>query len=87
MCLGLGGAADQAQVVAQPLHGGAGDGDGALERVRALPGPAQAAVESSPKRLDGTGCSPTCSSRNDPVPYVFFASPGAKQAWPSRAAC
>jgi hypothetical protein len=36
---------------------------------------------------DGAAVSPVCSSRNEPVPYVFLASPGRKQAWPKSAAC
>ena len=35
---------------------------------------------------DGTGAGPVLSSMKHPVPYVFFASPGA-QRWPNVAAC
>ena len=31
--------------------------------------------------------SPVLTSRNEPVPYVFLASPGSKQVWPNIAAC
>ena len=31
--------------------------------------------------------SPVLTSRNEPVPYVFLASPGSKQVWPNSAAC
>ena len=31
--------------------------------------------------------SPVLASRKQPVPYVFFASPGAKHVWPKSAAC
>ena len=30
---------------------------------------------------------PAFMRTKQPVPYVFFAMPGAKQAWPKRAAC
>ena len=30
---------------------------------------------------------PVCSSAKQPVPYVFFDSPGRKHAWPTSAAC
>lgn len=36
---------------------------------------------------ESTGLSPVTSSRKQPVPYVFFAAPGVKHAWPSVAAC
>src|SRR5215475_7194828 len=32
-------------------------------------------------------CGPVFARTNDPVPYVHFESPGAKHAWPNRAAC
>ena len=33
------------------------------------------------------GVSPVLRSRKHPVPYVFFASPGATAPWPKSAAC
>ena len=46
----------------------------------------QAAVVSSPCEL-GTGAPPVWSSRNAPVPYVFFASPALQHPWPKSADC
>ena len=46
----------------------------------------QATVVSSPSRELGAR-SPVFSSRNEPVPYVFFDIPGVKQACPNSAAC
>ena len=37
--------------------------------------------------FDATGCVPVFWSRKQPVPYVFFASPGATHIWPKSAAC
>ena len=36
---------------------------------------------------DDTPLSPTFINKNAPVPYVFFAIPGAKAACPNSAAC
>ena len=36
---------------------------------------------------EARGSAPVFRSRNAPVPYVFFAWPGAKHAWPNVAAC
>ena len=33
------------------------------------------------------GARPVFASTKQPVPYVFFASPGAKQVWPNSADC
>ena len=57
------------QPVAQPLHGGAGDEDRALERVRRAGrrGCSQATVVSSP-RPERTGSAPVLTSTNEPVP-------------------
>ncbi|MNN79243.1 hypothetical protein D3C81_1958690 [compost metagenome] len=38
-------------------------------------------------RADSTACCPVDFSTKQPVPYVFFAMPGVKQAWPNKAAC
>ena len=46
----------------------------------------QATVVSSPC-FEGTISLPVLSSMKHPVPYVFFAEPGSKHAWPNRAAC
>ena len=46
----------------------------------------QAMVVSRPFS-DRTARSPVCNSTKQPVPYVFFAIPGWKHAWPNRAAC
>ena len=46
----------------------------------------QAIVVSSPCD-ETTGRSPVLSSAKQPVPYVFFAVPGSKHAWPNSAAC
>ncbi len=37
--------------------------------------------------LDRTISCPVCISRNEPVPYVHFASPALKQVCPNSAAC
>jgi hypothetical protein len=37
--------------------------------------------------FDGTAFVPVLRSMKQPVPYVFFASPGEKHVWPKRAAC
>ena len=42
---------------------------------------------STGRRRAGPRRSPRLTSTNVPVPYVAFASPGAKQPWPKRAAC
>ena len=36
---------------------------------------------------DATGAEPMFRRANAPVPYVVFADPGVKQAWPNVAAC
>ena len=46
----------------------------------------QATVVTSPFFESGASV-PVLTRRNAPVPYVHFASPTAKQAWPNRAAC
>ena len=73
--LDLRGAADQAEPVAQPLHGRPGDEAAALERVDHLVADLPPRVESSPNRLR-TGFGPVFSTTNAPVPYVHFTSPG-----------
>ena len=46
----------------------------------------QATVVSIPS-AGGGHVAPTLSSTKLPVPYVFLAIPGSKQAWPNSAAC
>ncbi len=46
----------------------------------------QATVASSPP-LEAIAVAPVFMSRKQPVPYVFLAIPGSKQAWPKSAAC
>ena len=78
---------DHAETVAEPLHRGAADEHRALERVlrRAAGGPLRPSSAGPPP-----GC-PRARRRSTstklPVPYVAFASPGAKQPCPKSAAC
>ena len=51
-----------------------------------LPPTVQPTVVSSPC-VERTGADPVLSSRKQPVPYVFFAAPSSKPAWPNKAAC
>ena len=37
--------------------------------------------------VECSGSSPVFISMKQPVPYVFLAMPGSKQAWPKSAAC
>ncbi len=41
----------------------------------------------SSRLLEASGAVPVFISRKQPVPYVFLAMPGSKQAWPKSAAC
>ena len=80
---------DDAQPVAQPLHGGAGHEDGALEGVRwrRRPTPVHATVVSRPSTGSGHGRARRSSARSCRCRRCSWSCPGAKQAWPNRAAC
>ncbi len=79
---------DHAEAVAQPLHAGAADEDGALGReLRRRPGRHGGGRLQQPLRRRSPRARPTFASTKVPVPYVAFTSPGAKQPWPNRAAC
>jgi hypothetical protein len=65
--LGLGGVVDDAELVAQPLDGRAGDEDRALEHVGGAPVERQPTEVSRPCSESGASA-PVLSSRNDPVP-------------------
>ena len=79
---------DDAEPVAQPLERGATHEHRALggELSGALPGATAAAVFRTPGATP-VARSPRLTSTKVPVPYVAFASPGRKQAWPKNAAC
>ncbi len=72
--------------VAQPLHDGAGDEDAALERELA---PARQLPRDGGHEVvrRGDALLPVFSSMKQPVPYVFFPSPGEWHACPNSAAC
>ena len=65
--LDVGGLADEAEPVAQPLHGGAGDEDAAFEGVFARFAGLRRTVVIRPLR-ESTGRVPVCISRKQPVP-------------------
>src|ERR1035437_2691540 len=83
---------NDAQLVAQPLHRRTGDRDRTLQgvdrlvRAHLVADSAEQPVLSNPFLLR-TRSVPVFSSMKLPVPYVFFASPGAKQPCPNTAAC
>ena len=76
---------DHAEPVAQPLDGGAGDEDRALERVGdACRRPSCHATVVSMPSVGGGHSAPTFISTKLPVPYVFFAMPGVEACLPEQ---
>ena len=59
---------DHAQSVAQPLHGSAGDEDGAFQRIGGAAVELQAATVVSSRWREATGSAPVWASRKQPVP-------------------
>ena len=85
--LDVGRLLDDAQAVAQPLHDRAADEHAALERVLGASAHRPARPSSAGGSSTSTGCVPVFCSRKQPVPYVFFVSPGDTHIWPNSAAC
>jgi hypothetical protein len=84
--LDFGCGADDLQSVAQPLDDGSADENASFERV------VESAIALPRDRRDrlfveATATPPVFINRKQPVPYVFFASPGAWHACPKSAAC
>ena len=85
--LAVRGGLDDAEAVAQPLHGGAGDEDAAFDGELLLAADARSRRSSAGRAARRRARSPVCWRMKQPVPYVFFALPASKQPCPKSAAC